>query len=92
MEILIYIKNCWLRGAKIKNLKLFFCIFGFHGLPPVNLSNTYFRGLGGKVTISYGIIDFFVSASIQKASKKYVNEMMRAFRFRNAKKNNYQVT
>jgi hypothetical protein len=47
------------RGAKIKNLKAFFCIFCFHGLPPVNLSNTYFQGLRGKATISYGI-DFFV--------------------------------
>jgi hypothetical protein len=45
--------------AKIKNLYAFFCISGFHDLPPVNLSKTYFRGLRGKAMISKGI-DFFV--------------------------------
>jgi hypothetical protein len=39
------------RVAKIKNLEAFFCIFGFHGLPPVNLSNTYFRSLRGKASV-----------------------------------------
>jgi hypothetical protein len=33
----------------------FFGIFGFHGLPPVNLSNIYFKGLRSKATMSYGI-------------------------------------
>jgi hypothetical protein len=39
-------------GPRETNIKIFFRIFGFHDLPPVNLSNIYFRSLRGKATIN----------------------------------------
>jgi hypothetical protein len=61
-------KIWFLNSVAWKVLSAFFCIFGFHGLSPVNLSNTNFQGLPGEATIDYGI-DFLFQLQFKRPQK-----------------------